>query len=177
MSRSSTYTHTFNLPAEVEATFELFSDPHRLNELTPGWFDLAPISRTQQTLAPGVEITYRLRWRGLPVRWTSRITDWEPPYRLTYEQVRGPYPWFRHEHSFEAERGGTRVVDKVIYRAPGVRPIDRFLVRPDLQRIFRHRERAARRTLGASLPGLQLNTATRPNWLGAVASTGRCNDR
>jgi ligand-binding SRPBCC domain-containing protein len=53
------------------------------------------------------------------MRRTSRITDWEPPHRLTYEQARGPYRWFRHEHSFETEGDGTRVVDKVIYRAPG----------------------------------------------------------
>jgi ligand-binding SRPBCC domain-containing protein len=163
LSQSNTHSHSFNLPAEVEATFELFSDPQRLNALTPGWFDLVPVSRSQQTLAPGVEIDYRLRWRSLPMRWTSRITDWEPPHRLTYEQVRGPYRLFRHEHSFEPEGRGTRVIDKVLYRAPGGRLIDRLLVRPDLERIFRHREHAARRILGPGLPGLQLNAAAGPN--------------
>jgi ligand-binding SRPBCC domain-containing protein len=148
LSQSNTYTHAFELPAGVEATFELFSDPHRLNTVTPRWFDLEPQAHVPQKLAPGVEIIYRLRWRGFPLRWRSRIVDWEPPYRLTYEQVEGPYHWFRHEHLFETDGDGTRVVDRAIYRPPGGRLTDRLLVRPDLERIFRHREQAARRILG-----------------------------
>jgi ligand-binding SRPBCC domain-containing protein len=136
-----------------------------LNTLTPSWFDLEPQAHELQTLAPGVEITYRLRWRGIPLRWTSRIVDWEPPVRLTYEQVQGPYRWFRHEHLFEAEGTGTRVIDTVLYRAPGSRPIDRLLVRPDLKRIFRHREQAARLAFGAiqtRLPILEPYAADKP---------------
>jgi ligand-binding SRPBCC domain-containing protein len=80
LSQSNTYSHSFSLRAPVEATFELFSDPTLLNNLTPSWFNLEPQAHELQTLAPGVEITYRLRWRGIPLRWRSRIVDWEPPY-------------------------------------------------------------------------------------------------
>ena len=148
MSPLSSYSYVFSLPSGVEETFRLFSDPRLLDKLTPSWFGLEPTSGFSLPLAPGAEISYRLRWRGLPLRWTSRIVDWEPPHLLTYEQVRGPHRSFRHEHRFQAEAVGTRVIDKVIYRAPGGRPIERFLIRPDLERIFRHRERAARRILG-----------------------------
>jgi len=123
-----------------------------LNKLTPHWFNLEPRPGYSLPLAPGSEVTYRLRWRGLPLSWTSRIVDWEPPHLLTYEQSRGPYRCFRHEHRFEAVAEGTRVIDRVVYRALGGRPIERFLIRPDLARIFRHRERAARRILGTGTP-------------------------
>jgi ligand-binding SRPBCC domain-containing protein len=162
LSRTNTYSYAFSLPAGVEATFELFSDPHQLNTLTPSWFALEPHPHEPRTLAPGVEIDYRLRWRGLPLHWTSRIVEWQPPHRLTYEQLRGPYRWFRHEHLFEAEAGGTHVVDRVAYRAPGGRPINRLLLRPDLERIFRHRAQAARRILGPDLPVLHGNAAAGP---------------
>lgn len=155
MNPKSSYSYVFSLPAGVEETFRLFSDPGLLDELTPRWFNLEPTSDFSLPLTQGAEISYRLRWRRLPLRWTSRIVNWEPPHLLTYEQVRGPYRSFRHEHRFEAEEArtgiGTRVVDRVIYRARGGLPIERFLVRPDLERIFRHREQVARRILGARI--------------------------
>jgi ligand-binding SRPBCC domain-containing protein len=147
VSPPSSYSHSFTLPAGLEATFRLFSDPGLLDSLTPSWFRLKPTSPVSLPLAPGIEISYRLRWRGLPLRWISRVVEWKPPHLLTYEQVRGPYRLFRHEHRFETEETGTRVFDRVIYRAPGGRPIRSFVVRPDLEKIFRHRERAARRAL------------------------------
>ena len=162
MSPSSSYSHVFSLPAGVEDVFRLFSDPGLLDALTPSWFELEPAPGFPRPLAPGSEITYRLRWRGLPLRWTSRIVDWEPPHLLTYEQVRGPYRAFRHEHRFEAETGGTRVTDRVVFRAPGGRLIERLLVRPDLERIFRHRERAARRILGTRAPGSRVGRCSGP---------------
>ncbi len=152
MSPPSSYSYVFSLPADVEETFRLFSDPRLLDKLTPSWFELKPTSGFSLPLAPGAEISYRLRWRGLPLRWISRIVDWEPPHLLTYEQVRGPYRSFRHEHRFEEVAGGTRVIDEVVYRASAGRPIELFLIRPDLERIFRHRERVARRILGTRTP-------------------------
>jgi len=156
MRTPSSYSHVFSLPSGVEETFRLFSDPRLLDTLTPTWFELEPTCGFSLPLAPGAELSYRLRWRGLPLRWTSRIVDWEPPHLLTYEQVRGPYRTFRHEHRFEAEAGGTRVIDRVVYRTLGGNPIERFLIRPELERIFRHRERAARPILVTPTPGTKV---------------------
>ena len=149
MRTPSTYSHSFALPAEIDRTFALFSDSGRLDTLTPDWFDLRPRPPMSKRLAPGVEIRYRLRWRGLPLPWTSLIVEWQPPHRLTYEQVRGPYRFFRHEHLFVADGDGTRVIDRVVYEALGGAWIDRLLIRPDLERIFRHRARVARTMLGS----------------------------
>ncbi len=154
MTEPITFACRFRLRAEIEETFELFSNPDLLNAITPSWFDLEPDAGVPELLEPGVEISYRLRWRGVSLGWTSRIVEWEPPYRLTYEQARGPYRSFRHEHVFEADGSGTRVVDRVAYRVVGGAPIDRLLVRPDLERIFGHRAQAARLILEPDLPEL-----------------------
>ena len=55
----------------------------------------------------GAQISYRLRLRGLPLRWRSEITAWEPPHRFVDEHAAGPYRSWVHERRFEArERAG-----------------------------------------------------------------------
>jgi len=137
------YSHTFELAADRATVFRLFSDPRQLDSLTPSWFRLQPIGALPDLLEPGVEISYRLRWRGLPLRWTSLVTDYEENAFLAYEQKRGPYRHFRHEHFFSESDGATRVCDRVVFRTLGGRAADRWVVLPDLKRIFVSRERAA----------------------------------
>ena len=86
-------------------------------------------------------IDYRLRVHGVPVRWRTEITAWEPPHRFVDDQLRGPYRWWHHEHLFEAVDGGTRAVDRVDYAPTGGRLANRLLVQRDLERIFAYRQR------------------------------------
>lgn len=135
------YAHRFRVPAPRGAVFELFADPRRLDSLTPSWFRLQPTGPLPERLEKGVEIDYRLRWRGLPLRWTSRITDYEEDRFLAYEQKRGPYSYFKHEHLFSDVGPGTEVCDRVFFRTPGGTLFDRFVALPDLRRIFTCRQR------------------------------------
>ena len=57
--------------------------------------------------------------------------------------MKGPYRQWIHEHTFEARDGGTLLRDRVDYAVPGwfVEPIlDRFVVGPDVRRIFDYRK-------------------------------------
>jgi hypothetical protein len=68
-------------------------------------------------------------------------------------QLKGPYAFWRHRHSFRLIPTGPRVVDEIEYAAPfswmiGAGLVDRFFVRPELNRIFRHRGKALREALG-----------------------------
>ncbi|MDX1642745.1 MAG: SRPBCC family protein [Thermoanaerobaculia bacterium] len=135
-----TYEARLDLP--LEEVFAWTSDVERLDELTPPWFVLEPVAPPPPRLFVGVEIEYRFRWRRFGMRWRSRITDWRPPHDFVYEQACGPFREFRHEHLFRPVDGGTLMEDRVIYRTWGGRWVDRWLVGPDLDRVFAHRARA-----------------------------------
>ena len=149
MTSVTSYSFRFELDAGAERVFELFSDPRRLNDLTPRWFDLRPREPLDLPVNVGTEIAYRFRWRGLPLPWRSRIVEYRPPSQLTYEQVRGPYRYFRHEHLFEPTRTGTLAVDRVQYRSGLGAWWDRGFVKRDLDRIFRVRAARAAQLLAA----------------------------
>jgi len=101
------------------------------------------------SVGPGTRIEYRLRLHGIPLRWRSRISDWDPPRRFVDVQERGPYRLWRHEHVFERREGGTLVRDRVEYAVPGGWVVDRLFVRRDLARIFEYRSRALQELFGA----------------------------
>jgi len=87
----------------------------------------------------GTLIDYRLKIRGIPARWQSRITAWEPPHRFVDEQTRGPYRIWIHEHRFTEERSGTRCEDSVQYAPPGGSLINKLFVERDIAGIFAYR--------------------------------------
>lgn len=92
----------------------------------------------------GLRIDYRLRLRGLPLRWQSEITAWEPPCRFVDEQRRGPYRAWIHEHTFAERDGGTLAQDVVRYGVIGGRLVNTLFVRRDVERIFHYRQKKLR---------------------------------
>lgn len=84
---------------------------------------------------------YRLRLHGIPLRWESEITAWEPPLRFVDEQRSGPYRLWMHEHRFLEHERGTRILDSVQYAVIGGKLINRIFVAPDLNRVFEFRRR------------------------------------
>jgi hypothetical protein len=122
--------------------FPFFADPCNLEAITPPFLRFEIASPGPLEMRLGLRIDYRLRLRGLPLRWQSEISAWEPPVRFVDEQRRGPYRAWIHEHRFEERDGGTLVTDRVRYLVPGGAVVDRLLVRRDLRRIFLYRRHA-----------------------------------
>jgi len=128
------------LPAPQERVFEFFSDARQLETLTPPWIRFKIITPLPIEMQAGTAIDYKLRIRGMPMRWRSVISVWEPPCLFVDEQVHGPYRFWRHKHGFEPHAsGGTIVRDTIDYGVPGGRLINRLFVQPDVERIFRYR--------------------------------------
>ncbi len=104
----------------------------------------------------GLVIDYRLRPHlGIPTGWRTRIDSYDPPHGFSDVQLRGPYRRWEHRHTFTALEGGTQVDDEVTYELP-LGPLGaiahRLLVRPELERIFRHRARTIEAVFASPQP-------------------------
>jgi hypothetical protein len=128
------------LPRPLEAVFPFFADAGNLDVLTPSWLRFEILTPCPIKMREGARIDYRLRWHGLPMRWQSAITKWEPPHCFVDEQRHGPYRLWHHEHRFSESDGRTLVRDHVRYAVPGGLLIDRLFVRRDVHRIFAFRQ-------------------------------------
>ena len=140
------------LPRPRADVFAFFSDPRNLERITPAFLNFHVLTAGPCELRGGALIDYRLRLRGIPLRWQSEITVWEPPRRFVDIQRRGPYRRWDHTHIFEEEAGGTMVHDQVLYALPGpdvfTRVVNAVLVAPDTRRIFAFRHSALEACLG-----------------------------
>jgi len=126
------------VPKPVEEVFEFFSDAQNLTALMPPGLDLH-IVRAPVVLGIGAIIEYQLTVKHIPLTWLSEIKVWEPPYRFVDVQVRGPYRSWTHEHTFKEKANGTLASDHVKYNVWGGTIVQRWLVAPELQRIFNFR--------------------------------------
>ena len=147
------------LPKSLSEVFSFFADARNLEQLTPARFRFRVLSSGPVIMGEGTKIDYRLRIYGIPVRWQSEITKWEPPYRFVDHQRRGPYQLWVHEHRFEGRGGLTRVDDFVRYAVFGGHVVDRFLVQRDLPRLFRFRRGRLRQIFG-DVPTSELRELT-----------------
>ena len=133
------------LPEPPERVFPFFAEARNLEAITPPWLRFRVLNEGEIRMGVGTRIDYRLRIHGLPLRWQSEITAWEPPWRFVDSQRRGPYRFWIHEHRFEAADGGTRVLDSVDYLPPGGWLSNRLFVAREVRAIFAHRAAALRR--------------------------------
>jgi ligand-binding SRPBCC domain-containing protein len=143
------------LPRARPAVFAFFADARNLERITPPFLHFHVLTPGPIGMHAGALIDYRLRLRGVPLRWQSEITAWEPPHRFVDVQRRGPYREWNHIHAFEEDGIGTMVRDVVRYRLPGpgllTRAVNAFLVAPDTRRIFAFRHAAIEECFG--VPG------------------------
>jgi len=138
------------VPRSLSDVFAFYADPDNLARITPAWLGFR-ILTPKTAMRAGLQIEYRIHPLGVPQRWVSEITVWEPPHRFVDEQRRGPYRRWHHLHEFRATAGGTEIRDRVTYELP-LGPLGRLahglVVRRQLESIFAFRERAVRDLFG-----------------------------
>ena len=128
------------VPRPLDEVFEFFSDATKLETITPPWMHFNVLTPSPIEMFAGQTIDYKLRVHGVPIRWTSEITVWEPNVRFVDEQRRGPYSHWHHEHRFESCEEGTHVIDIVHYGVPGGALVHGLFVRRDIEQIFAYRQ-------------------------------------
>lgn len=143
------------LPQPIDVVFDFFSNAENLEAITPPWLNFRIVTPTPIDIRQGTIIDYRLKVRGLPVKWQTLISDWHPPYRFTDQALRSPYRTWIHEHTFEPHEGGTICRDKVTYDIPGgpLRPlVHQWFVEKDVNRIFQYRAEQLHERFGDQTP-------------------------
>lgn len=141
------------VPGDLHEVFAFFADAGNLELLTPPWLSFNIVTPRPIDMRPGAIIDYRISLHGLPMRWRSEITAWQPPFRFVDEQRRGPYRLWFHEHAFRQDGSDVVVEDNVRYAVPGGPILERFVhaafVRRNLTRIFDYRVHAMKQHLAA----------------------------
>jgi ligand-binding SRPBCC domain-containing protein len=125
--------------APAERVFAFFSDARKLEAITPRWVHFEILTPTPIEMRKDARIDYVLRIAGVPLRWRTRVTSWEPGRGFVDEQEHGPYALWEHTHRFEATDRGILVADRVRYALP-LGPLGRLAhvlwVHSALARIF-----------------------------------------
>jgi ligand-binding SRPBCC domain-containing protein len=136
------------LPDAAERVFQFISDIDNLEAVVPPWLGLRLLTPRPIDMGVGIRIDYRLRIHRMPVHWESEVTAWEPPRRFVYEQRRGPFSHWVHEHTIADHGAQTVARDEVRYAVPGGRLAHNLFVRRDLERLFLYRRAQLIRIFG-----------------------------
>ena len=140
--RISVLERTQRVSRDLDQVFAFFADPQNLAAITPPWLEFR-IVEAPPKVYPGALIRYRLRLKGVPIRWLTEIKEWQPRRSFTDVQRVGPYRLWEHTHRLAVVPEGTEIYDHVRYRVPGgplARLVERF-VRQMLDEIFDYRAR------------------------------------
>lgn len=138
------------LPTTPEHVFPFFADPANLGRITPPWLHFQLLTPEPIEMRVGTLIDYRIRVHGVPIRWRTRISAWNPPFHFQDEQIRGPYRLWTHDHQFTPHQGGTLATDCVRYVPLGGALVDWLFVRRDIQTIFAYRSDVLRTVFDCS---------------------------
>jgi len=137
-----TRTQTIRLPREK--AFEFFADAGNLETITPPALGFRILTPQPIDIQAGTLIDYKLSLRGLPLKWRTEITVWNPPLEFVDQQLFGPYRQWIHRHTFTAtSENETLMEDEVRYRLPfePFGDVVHFIVRRELEMIFDHRRK------------------------------------
>lgn len=140
---------TLDLPRQQ--VFDFFADAVNLERITPPELNFQIVTPQPIDIKQGTLIDYQLKLRGLPMKWRTEISVWNPPHSFVDRQLSGPYAQWIHRHTFtELEENKTHIEDEVKYRLPlePLGDIAHFTVRRELDYIFDYRQKAVAEILG-----------------------------
>jgi hypothetical protein len=151
MRRLHRLERTQRVALPLSEVFAFFSDASNREALTPPFLRFRILTPMPVAMGTGAQIDYALSLLGIPIRWRTRITEWEPGVRFVDEQEKGPYAVWRHTHAFESEGPSSTLVRDTVEYAVSLGPLGALarvlFVERALGRIFDFRRDAIRRVL------------------------------
>ena len=130
------------VPSDLDTVFEFFSRPENLEKITPSSMGFNIITPTPIDMKEGAIIDYTVKIMGVPMRWRTMITSYKKNEYFVDEQLKGPYSYWHHKHTFKEVEGGVLIIDEITYALPFqafrliVHPV---LIKPQLNQIFNFR--------------------------------------
>jgi len=108
------------LPISIEEAWAFFSTPNNLDRITPPELGFVIKSQlNERGIFPGMKIQYTVRpLLGIPLNWTTEISEVDAPSLFTDKQLKGPYALWEHTHYFTTVAGGVKMRDEVKYGLP-----------------------------------------------------------
>ena len=141
------------VPKPLEEVFSFFSDARNLEAITPPWLNFR-IVEAPAAISAGSLIRYKLRVRGLPLAWTTKILEWNAPHGFVDTQLSGPYALWHHTHKFTSLAPNETLMEDIVrYKLPLEPlslPVHWLLVRRDVEKIFGYRKRVIEQRFGVA---------------------------
>ena len=131
------------LNSNIEKVFDFFCQAANLQKLTPPDLDFKILSDIPIEMKKGALIDYRIKLYGIPVKWKTEITVWNPPFEFEDTQLKGPYKLWKHNHIFKDLGEKTEMMDIVKYNTKGWplnSLLNKFFVQTEIEKIFNYRE-------------------------------------
>ncbi len=143
MKKYELYRETV-LPISVVEAWDFFSNPSNLAKITPVEMEFKVVTKDlPEHIHNGLMIEYVVRpLAGIPLRWLSQISAVNAPFSFVDEQLKGPYAYWHHEHTFEEKDGAVLMKDKVTYAISFGwlgQLANKLIVRKKLAQIFDYR--------------------------------------
>ncbi len=128
----------------LHTVFSFFQKPENLARITPPHLGFKLLTPSPIQMKAGAVIDYTVSPFFIPFRWTTLITEYDPPHKFVDLQLKGPYSLWHHTHAFREVEGGTEMTDEVRFVMPFWILGDilhALIVRRQLEEIFDYRAR------------------------------------
>ncbi|RAP29528.1 CDP-paratose 2-epimerase [Candidatus Marinamargulisbacteria bacterium SCGC AG-343-D04] len=146
------YYNEIVVPEKIQTVFEFFNTPENLQELMPSFMSFKLLTPGKLETKEGAVFDYIVKVFGIPNRWTTYITDYDPPYSFADIQLKGPNSYWHHVHTFKEVDNGTLVSDHIHYILPFglIGKLGKAVVMgPLINSLFNHRSKVIKDKFGS----------------------------